>query len=239
MYKLWKQKAAAASSATTSPAVSECPAQIHDLWASSSYSATEAGLVLRELAEPSHPDALWRQEHGSLYPKFYDSGPEYVELLRGIVGWLNPSVVVETGVAHGKSTRGILDALVENRGVDPSSALGILHSFEVDPRTKTEQLSSYPNWRFHLLDRGLGFEAAIAEIGPIDMFVHDSDHSYENQMKEYQSAWRVLKPGGVLVSDDVNWSWAFRDFSVEVGVSPILLFEAPKLAGVLVRPQTP
>jgi hypothetical protein len=157
----------------------------------------------------------------------------------GIVRWLNPSVVVETGVAHGKSTRGILDALLENRGAEPSSTLWILHSFEVDPRTKTEQLSSYPNWRFHLLDRVLGFEAAIAEIGPLDMFVHDSDHSYENQMKKYDSAWSVLKPGGVLVSNDVNWSWAFRDFSLEVGVSLTLLFEGPKLAGLLVRPQKP
>ena len=38
----------------------------------------------------------------------------------------------------------------------------------------------------------------------IDIFHHDSRHSYSNQFREYQSAWPFIKSGGMLVSDDVS-----------------------------------
>jgi predicted O-methyltransferase YrrM len=30
---------------------------------------------------------------------------------------------------------------------------------------------------------------------------------------EYQQAWKYLKPGGLLVSDDISWNSSFEDFS--------------------------
>lgn len=214
----------------------DCPVQLHDLWVSSSFHGTSARAVLGEVVKPTRVDSLWRLEEGPLYPHFYDSGPEFVELLRGLVMHLRPSVVVETGVAHGRSTRGILEALANNHSEHPETAIGALHSIEVDPRTNAEDLRKSQNWNFHLLNRDLSFTEAMSKIGAIDMFVHDSDHGYENQLMEYRAAWEALRPGGVLVSDDVSWSWAFHDFCKDVKRSPILLFEAPKVAGLLVRP---
>lgn len=53
----------------------------------------------------------------------------------------------------------------------------------------------------------------LDELGEIDFFIHDSEHSYECMTFEYQQAWRYLKPGGLLVSDDISWNMSFDDFS--------------------------
>lgn len=47
----------------------------------------------------------------------------------------------------------------------------------------------------------------------IDLFYHDADHSYQHMMWEYCTVWPSLRPGGLLVSDDIGWNTAFRDFA--------------------------
>jgi hypothetical protein len=44
----------------------------------------------------------------------------------------------------------------------------------------------------------------LKELGEIDIFQHDSRHSYSNQLREYQTAWPFIRSGGMLVSDDVS-----------------------------------
>ena len=44
----------------------------------------------------------------------------------------------------------------------------------------------------------------LEELVEIDMFQHDSRHSYSNQLREYQAAWPYIKTTGILVSDDVG-----------------------------------
>ena len=57
----------------------------------------------------------------------------------------------------------------------------------------------------------------LKELGTIDVFLHDSLHTYEHMMFEYTQAWRHLRVSGILMSDDVNegWSLAFIDFCKE------------------------
>lgn len=57
----------------------------------------------------------------------------------------------------------------------------------------------------------------LEQLGKINMFIHDSQHSYENMMFEYITAWNHLKEGGILLSDDTNLNRAFIDFSAKVG----------------------
>ncbi|MDE1854297.1 MAG: class I SAM-dependent methyltransferase [Thaumarchaeota archaeon] len=47
---------------------------------------------------------------------------------------------------------------------------------------------------------------------PIEMFYHDSLHNYETMSFEYEWAYGRLGVGGVLASDDINATRAFRDF---------------------------
>ncbi len=43
------------------------------------------------------------------------------------------------------------------------------------------------------------------QLGPWDMFIHDSDHSYETQHFEYEAAWNYVRSGGIIASDDTTW----------------------------------
>lgn len=49
----------------------------------------------------------------------------------------------------------------------------------------------------------------------IDIFLHDSLHTFEHQWFEYSTAWPHLYDGGVLLSDDIFWSPAFHRFCKE------------------------
>ena len=53
----------------------------------------------------------------------------------------------------------------------------------------------------------------LTSLGAVNAFLHDSDHSYENMMFEFEAAWPKILTGGFLVSDDVKWNDAFIDFA--------------------------
>jgi hypothetical protein len=51
----------------------------------------------------------------------------------------------------------------------------------------------------------------LSQLGEIDMFVHDSLHTTRNMRFEMRSAWPALRPGGIMLVDDV-YNESFRDF---------------------------
>lgn len=145
-------------------------------------------------------------------------GPILYVLCRAV----KPLYVVETGVASGVSSTFILQALEDNHK-------GQLFSIDLpDPNVKTrtgwlipEQLRS----RWHLIvgrtrDK---LVPTLDDLKIIDMFLHDSEHSYENMIWEYRTSWLYLSHGGLLLSDDINSNNAFSDFSNEVGRNPVKL----------------
>jgi predicted O-methyltransferase YrrM len=56
----------------------------------------------------------------------------------------------------------------------------------------------------------------MTDLGSVDMFIHDSLHTYEHMVWEYRVAFPQIRPGGLLVSDDALWNAAFPEFSAEV-----------------------
>ncbi len=46
----------------------------------------------------------------------------------------------------------------------------------------------------------------------IDMFLHDSSHSYRHMLWEFRQFWQRLRDGGLLVSHDVHMNAAFPEF---------------------------
>ena len=141
-----------------------------------------------------------------------------------VIRVLKPRLVVETGVAQGISTYYFLKALelngagrlfsVDHPNRDPA---GYSYDGKVDKVYVPEKLS--PGWLVPDSLRGrweLRFGRS-SEILPtldfeVDMFHHDSEHSYQNMMFEYEWALQHLVGGGVLSSDDVSWNRAFTDF---------------------------
>jgi predicted O-methyltransferase YrrM len=53
--------------------------------------------------------------------------------------------------------------------------------------------------------------------------MHDSEHSFDCMWFEFNAAWPALRPGGVLISDDVNSTQAFGQFAVQEGRDPVRL----------------
>lgn len=167
-------------------------------------------------------------EHGEFYPLFYNSNIKTLKLLDLLVKEIKPSIVVETGLANGASTRKILSAFKELNLIDSK-----LYTFDIDPILETEELKSNPQFNFVLIDPRNGIEKEMSIIGEIDLFYHDSDHSYDNQMHEYENAWKMLKPNGALATDDVQWSNAFIDFCKKVERTPLLLCDHGAYSGVI------
>ncbi len=157
--------------------------------------------------------------------------PEVSMLLYGLVREFKPKILVETSVCNGVSTAVILAALERNNA-------GSLYSIDLPEYADTNYeegtfwegkkgavvpKGNLPGWlisdkyreRWHLT---LGHSQEklpilLNELDEIDFFIHDSEHSYECMTFEYQQAWRYLKAGGLLVSDDISWNSSFDDFS--------------------------
>lgn len=69
-------------------------------------------------------------------------------------------------------------------------------------------------------------------LPPIDIFFHDSEHTYGWQQFEYNAVRRHLSSGGLIASDDVDASFAFLDFCAGQGVEPHLFLDTRKAVGV-------
>jgi predicted O-methyltransferase YrrM len=151
-------------------------------------------------------------------------------LLYGLVRAIAPEVVVETGVANGVSSYYILEALGKN-------GKGRLVSFDIHP-TAGGLLgpSQRSRWTFVTLPTKGTQESlanAVASLPPVDLAFTDADHSYPGQMWEYRVFWERLRPGSWLFSDDVDWSYAFLDFSTAKGVRPRIHVTELKVTGLL------
>lgn len=150
---------------------------------------------------------------------------ESILLLYLVVRVLQPEVVVETGVANGVSSSIILKAMEQNKR-------GVLYSLDLHYRDGIATPCGYNlGWiipdalrsRWHLV---LGESTSVlpkllASIGSIDMFLHDSRHTYRTMIREYEIAYPFLKNGGLLLSHDVRTNDAFLDFSDKVKYKPL------------------
>jgi predicted O-methyltransferase YrrM len=163
-----------------------------------------------------------------VYPHTHGVETETGAFLYGVVRLLRARSVVETGVADGRSSWLILAALERNGD-------GVLHSFDI--RDEVGRLvGAHPQWRLEIISSRQPEEAlrrALRRIGEVDLFFHDSDHRYLPQLFEYEAAWPILTPGGVLASDDVDNTPAFLDFCRARRLRPAFLFDARKVTGAV------
>jgi len=52
----------------------------------------------------------------------------------------------------------------------------------------------------------------LARLGRVDMFIHDSDHSYAHMKFEFEQSYPYIRPGGLFLSDDANFNSAFDKY---------------------------
>jgi predicted O-methyltransferase YrrM len=139
------------------------------------------------------------------------------ELLYVIIRKLCPDKVVETGVSAGISTAYILQALEDTKN-------GELISIDYPNYTLNEAKEvpktgmAVPDWLRGRWNLQIGksqdlLRPILEKTGKIDLFLHDSEHSYNNMQWEYEVAWMSMNEGGLIMSHDINDNSAFHDFS--------------------------
>jgi hypothetical protein len=57
----------------------------------------------------------------------------------------------------------------------------------------------------------------VAQLAPIDLFLHDSMHTTRNVLFELETVWPGLRPGGVILVDDIDLSRGFEEFTDKHG----------------------
>lgn len=126
-------------------------------------------------------------------------GPHFQDKLAAVVRIQKPRVMIETGLETGFGAEFYLQAM---------DSVGVGHLYSIDPK---------PHWkydakpivhpRFTLIkERSQDvLHRLFRDTGPWDLFLHDSDHSYECQTFEYETAWNYVRPGGIIASDDPFW----------------------------------
>ena len=143
--------------------------------------------------------------------------------------------VVETGVQCGASTAYLLRGLAETRGHLWSVDLPTLSedgNVNADGRRDRAHVRSISEtgclvprslrsgWTLKVGDCKDLLAPTLEAAAPVHMVVLDDDHSSAHVAWELEMVWPCIRPGGLLVCDDVDWSNAWFDFVGRVGVSP-------------------
>jgi len=157
--------------------------------------------------------------------------------LYALVRKTRPRVVVETGVCNGFSSSFILAALDRNADgqlysldlpemageiaqVDEQSHDNVFWEGKLGAVIPQGEQSGWiipdrlrSRWHLTLGRTQETLPPLLRELGEIDFFFHDSEHSYECMSFEFSAAWPVLRPGGILLADDYSWNEALADFA--------------------------
>jgi predicted O-methyltransferase YrrM len=155
-------------------------------------------------------------------------GPGHLDLLYHVARHLNAERAIETGVANGWSTLALLLAMHRVPGsrlvsVDmPYAKLGNERfvGCVVAPHLRSP-------WTLVRKPDRDALPGVLSELGRIDLAHYDSDKTYEGRAFAYPLLWEHLRPGGVLLSDDIEYDDGFQEFSSSVG-RRAWVFEKPR-----------
>jgi predicted O-methyltransferase YrrM len=170
----------------------------------------------------------WWPEH----PDDHQAGRTAMStIMRAITRLTQPAVSVETGVARGVTTATTLQAMEDNKA-------GHLYSVDLPPLSAPagyvgqlvpERL--HHRWTLRPGPSRQILPPLLKELGVIDVFLHDAEHSYASQTEEFIAAWPHLRSGGLLLADDVR-NTAFMDFAHYVEARPFLIGTPKDIDGV-------
>ncbi len=172
-------------------------------------------------------------------------------LLYYIIRKIRPENVIETGCWYGNSSVCILAALQKN-GEGKLFTIDLPAFFETggyydenpylseERRKNSLPKGTFPGfivpeflkerWNLILGSTSEQLPPLLNELGKIDFFLHDSLHSYENMKFEFNLAYNHLKKNGFLASDNIDWNYLFKEFSLNKRYySYLAYYESPLL----------
>jgi Methyltransferase domain len=168
---------------------------------------------------------LWRSVIVSLQNRGIPVGPRsfhdwndgdagFIRAIWSFIRHVRPATVVETGVAHGMTSRFILQALEANQ----KGRLWSIDKPPYNPQTCKEVgcvvdvAELRLRWTYIAGTSRRRLPALLKELQHVDLFVHDSLHSKRNVLFELETVWPHLNLGGVMVVDDIDLNSGFAAF---------------------------
>jgi predicted O-methyltransferase YrrM len=148
-----------------------------------------------------------------------------------------PEIIVQTGVSNGLSSAFMMLALAKNGPTGKLHVIDLPAVFDPADPAWTQKDAVYgvvipedksSGWivpdmyrdRFNVQvgDAKILLPKLIDQVDRIDLFFHDSDHTYDHMMFEFNEVMRKLAPAGVILADDISWNSSLWDFADARGV---------------------
>jgi len=148
---------------------------------------------------------------------------------------LDARSIVETGVLHGLSTVFPLSAMhVRSRHLRDERkmiSIDLPSTFEAGPSNQDGYQDTLPpglgpgwlipaalaeQWSLRIGPSSEQLPQVVDELGVVDIFIHDSEHTYDTMMLEFRTIWPALRDGGIVIADNIDANTAFFDFAYEV-----------------------
>jgi hypothetical protein len=134
-----------------------------------------------------------------------------------LVRAIQPEHVVETGTHLGLGSCAIAAALLRN-------GHGRLTTIDIEP--EAGYLIGEP-WA-NAVDRRIGSSIDVLEdLRDVDMFLHDSLHTYDYETKELAAVEPNLRVGAIILSDNAHASSALSDWAERTGRHYLFFKEQP------------
>ncbi|MEU6073419.1 class I SAM-dependent methyltransferase [Micromonospora sp. NPDC047074] len=145
------------------------------------------------------------------------------------IGWYaivratKPAHVVETGVDKGLGSCVLAAALLRNAA---DGHPGRVTSLDINP--EAGYLARTAPWS-EVVDLVIGDSiASIAALDrPVDLFLHDSDHSRAHEKREFEAVEAKLAPGALLLTDNVTTTNVLGEHAERTGRRFLAYRETP------------
>lgn len=187
---------------------------------------------------PNFPDEVAAANRRIAETPMRFGGAGNLDLLYGLCEELQARRVVETGVAYGWSSLAILASIVKRDGHLWSTDLLYPYLRGADYVGIAVPDTFRHAWTLLSGPDSSQLPVALAAAGPgtLDLAHYDSDKSYAGASWGYAQLYEALRPGGVLVADDIDDHLGFRDFTEQVGVEPTVIAYGGTHQGVIWKP---
>ena len=147
------------------------------------------------------------------FPRFSNGDFNLARLCYSVCRLLRPRRVIETGVCYGVTTAFLLQALQQN-------TCGQLDSIDLPPLGKrnTEFVGIVvpstirSRWKLHRGTSKRKLPLLLRDLGSVDLFIHDSLHTYRNMRRELTSIMPYLSKPSFVISDDIECNHAFDEW---------------------------
>ncbi len=154
-----------------------------------------------------------------------------------------PKIILETGVLHGMTSAFFLYGMEKNNAGELLS-IDYPSTKESGPVNQDGYTTTLPNnkssgwvideklhprWDLHLGKSVDLIPILVKDHPEIDIFCHDSEHTYETMSAEFSLIWPHIKPGGFLIADNIDCDTAFFNFCSDVNRHPVLFCDVRPL----------